>query len=159
MEKEVAVLEMLKQHGFAPAMFAFPDVDKRTAEQLTVLDDFEQNHRRYSEYVRMELESNRYVKECLRELEDQFTRNTKQIAQLSKEIERAETELKDYLSENGIKTKELAGFVQFDAAAAQALIDRKVLKQNQKLGWGKQESDGRDPAAEGGLPDEGGRAE
>jgi hypothetical protein len=132
-EKEVGVIEMLKQHGFSPAMFVFPDADQRTAKQAAVLEDFEQNNRRYSEYVRIEMESNRYVKECLRELEEQFTRNTKQIGQLNQEIEKAEAELKEYLTDNGIKAKELIGFIQFDAAAAQALIDRKVLKQNQKL--------------------------
>lgn len=133
-DKEVAVIEMLKRHGFSPAMFALPESDDRAAKQAAVLDDFESNNRRYSDYVRMELEANRYVKECLRELEDQFTKNAKQIVQLNQEIEKAETELKEYLTENGIKSKELIGFIQFDSSAAQALIDRKVLKQNQKLG-------------------------
>lgn len=140
-DKQVAVVDMLKQHGFSPAMFVFPEGDERAARQAAVLEDFESNHRRYSEYVRMEQEANRYVKECLRELEEQFARNTKQIGVLNQEIERAEAELKAYLTENGIKAKELSGFVQFDPAAAQALIDRKVLKQNQKLRWADQRTD------------------
>lgn len=133
-EKQLEVIELLKNQGFSPAMFAFPNSEERLAKQATVLDDFEQNNKKYKDYVRMELESNRYVKECFRELEDQFLKNTKQMTALNQEIETAEQNLKDFLNANGIKNKELSGFEQFDAAAAQALIDRKIIKQNQKLG-------------------------
>lgn len=127
------MIEALRGQGFLTGLAILPDSEEQLAKQVSVLEDFEQNNKKYQEYVKMEVESNRYVKECFRDLEEQFLRNTKQIASLTQEIESVETDLKDFLLANGIKAKELTSFTQFDAGAAQAMIDRKLVKQNQKL--------------------------
>lgn len=114
-------------------MFIFPDSEDKMAKQVSVLEDFETNNRKYRDYLTLEIESNKFVKDCFKELEEKFQENTKQIASLNKEIEKAEINLKNFLAQNGIKVKEIKDFSIFDKNAAQNLVDIKIQKQNQKL--------------------------
>lgn len=109
------------------------DLDEKLAKQALVLQDFEQNNKKYKEYLGLEVESNRYLKECFRNYEEQFLKNTKQIEHLNKKIEEVELNLKDYLFQNGIKIKEIVNFASFDKNAAQNLIDKKKMSQMNKL--------------------------
>lgn len=154
-EKQVEVIEHLHNQGLSPELFAFPDISQKLAKQQSILNDFEANNKKYKEYIEIEQESNRLIKESFRKMEEQYLENQKEINSLNLNLEGIEKEFKQFLVDNGLETKEHFNFTNFNREAVQRLLEAKRNRQSEKLALGYKKDGGGDQAPEGGIQPKG----
>lgn len=138
-QKQIEVLQLLKAKLLRGDLLDFPPItDEKARTQLILLESTEASNHKVREIIQNEIESNKIIKQQMKEMDQLALKRHVEIDQIEQDIADLNHKLSKFIRENNLDSHGLVNLTSFEHHQAENLIEAKNKNQQDDLKYAKQ---------------------